>query len=319
MPDQRTTSELLFEQYLTEQGYDFDSQPKIPGKTTKLDVRVRFDGMEIFFELKEFEAGGKLADGAFDPYRRIYQKLRDCWKQINEHREYSCSLVLYNGGAEPVYLVPEFVLGAMLGTMTWITDKSGRVMGQVLSEPGGFKTGFMFDFNKETPRNTQFSAIIVLEVFPLGQIKLSPLLDERKKSRERDSSGVENAIDTYQYIERLKSEGFDIDETALRVIVYENPFATKRLTRLIFQGPYDERWGSIEPGKIESVIIVLMRLMDNWLTRRHMTRLFWFFLRFSKSGKIVKVYEGPKLKELEPALRSYRRPALVKAGILKEK
>ncbi len=107
MPEQRTKSELLFDQYLTEQGYDFDPQPKVPGKTSKLEDRVRFDGTEIFFEVKEFEAGEELADGAFDPYKRIYRKLKDSWKQLNDYREYSCSLVLYTDGTAPSTSSPQ--------------------------------------------------------------------------------------------------------------------------------------------------------------------------------------------------------------------
>jgi len=304
MPEHRTKSELLFDQYLTEQGYDFDPQPKVSGKTSKLDDRVRFDGAEILFEVKEFDEGEELPDGAFDPYKRIYLKFKGSWKQLSEYREYPCSLVLYTNGAALVHLEPELVLGAMLGTVTYITDRKSKVMGRFFGDPGGFLTGHMIDYKNKKPRSTQFSSIIVLEAFPLGQIKVSPLLGERKKHRESNSSSVESAVDTFQYIERLKSEGFDISETVLRVIVYENPFAAKPLTRGIFQGPYDERWGSNEPGVIESLAIVLMRLADKRLPAWIIKRLFQLFLRFSRSGKIVKIFEGPKLKEMEAALRS---------------
>jgi hypothetical protein len=193
------------------------------------------------------------------------------------------------------------------------------VVGRFFGDQSGFLTGHMIDYKNEMPRSTQFSSIIVLETFPLGQIKLSPLFDERKKHRESNSSSIENAVDTFQYIERLKSEGFDIGETVLRVVVYENPFAAKPLTRRIFQGPYDERWGSNEPGMIESLAIALMRRAEGRLPDWIMKRLFRLFLRFSRSGKIVKIFEGPKLREIEAALRSYRRPPLVKAGIMKDR
>jgi hypothetical protein len=319
MPVQRTESELLFDQYLTEHDYDFDPQPEVPGKTSQLDDRVRFDGETIFFEVKEFETGKALAGGAFDPYKRIYSKLKDSRKQLNEYKEYPCALVLYTDGNAPVYLEPEFVLGAMLGTLTWRIDMRSGVRDQFFGASKGFRTGHMVDFEHGKSRSTQFSAIVVLELFPLGRIKLSPLLDERKKHRAANFSGVQNAVDTHQYIERLKSEGFDIDETKLRVVVYENPFAARRLAPAMFQGPYDERWGRNAPGKIESLVIILLRFIDGWLSGRLMTGLIWLFLRSSKSAKITKVYEGPKLMELEPALRSYHRPALVEAGLLKEK
>jgi hypothetical protein len=146
MPEQRTKSELLFDQYPTEHGYDFDPQPRVPGKTSRLDHIVRFDGAEIFFEVKEFDEGEELPDGAFDPYKRIYLKLKGSWKQLNEYREYSCSLVLYTDGAAPVYLKPEFVLGAMLGTVTYITDKKSKVVGRFFGDQSGFLTGHMIDY-----------------------------------------------------------------------------------------------------------------------------------------------------------------------------
>jgi hypothetical protein len=136
MPEQRTKSELLFDKYLTERGYDFDSQPRVPGKNYNLDDRVRFDGAEIFFEVKEFEEGEELPDGAFDPFRRIYLKLKDTWKQLDEYREYCCSVVLYNDSAAPVYFEPEIVLGAMLGTPTYGT-KGKEVMYKAFGEPAG--------------------------------------------------------------------------------------------------------------------------------------------------------------------------------------
>lgn len=285
MPEDRTESELLFGQYLTEHGYDFESQPKIPpGKTKKLDYRVSFEGADVYFEVKEFEEGNAIADGAFDPYKRIYTKLKESWAQLNDYREYSCSVVLYNGGAAPVFLKPKLVLGAMLGTLTYVTNKESEVTHEFFGEPGGFRTGHMIDFKNDKPRSTQFSSVIVLEKFPLGQVKFSQLYDESERYREKKPNARDNAVDTFNYIQSLKSEGFDISETVVRMVVYENPYADIRLPRGLFQGPYDERWGEEKP----------------------------------QSGKITKVFEGTKLRELDAAIRSYSKSPLVKAGILKD-
>lgn len=286
MPEKRNESELFFDQYLTERGYTFESQPGIPpGKTKKLEDRVSFDGADVYFEVKEFDEGDTLLDGAFDPYKRIYTKLKDSWAQLNDYREYSCSVVLYNGGAAPVYLEPEFVLGAMLGTLSYVTGEDGNVIQKFFNDPKntGFKTGRMIDYEKMEPRYTQFSSVIVLEKFPIGQVKFSSLYDEREQHREKGSSTVENAVDTFKYIQTLTAGGFNLEETVLRVVVYENPYASIPLPQGLFQGPYDERWGEIE------------------------------------TGKVGQLFAGAKLLELEASLRSYNKSPLVRAGILKDK
>lgn len=110
MANDKNDSETLFEQYLVQNGYGFDHEPTISGKAKKMDHRVIFEGAEVFFEEKEFRESGRMpVDGAFDPYKRIHDKLEESWEQLNEYREYSCSLILYNGSAAPVYLKPAFI------------------------------------------------------------------------------------------------------------------------------------------------------------------------------------------------------------------
>ncbi|MEK6324922.1 MAG: hypothetical protein AABN33_25040 [Acidobacteriota bacterium] len=319
MPLKRTKSETYFDQYLTERGYVFEFQPKTPrGKTKKLDNRVSFDGSDVYFEVKEFEEGDAIPNGAFDPYKRIYSKIRRSRPQLNDYREYSCSLVLYNGSAAPVFLEPEFVLGAMLGTLTYITDNESKLTHKAFLEPGDFQTGHMIDFANNKPRSTQFSSIIVLEEFPLGQIKLSPLLDERKEHRRKELGTVESAVDAWNFIQTLKSDGFDTSEKVLRVVVYENPYANISLPRGLFQGPYDERWGSKKPGTLEFLAMTLLKVARPWLPGWATARLFRLYQRLSKGGKITQVFEGSSLRELDAARRSYSESPLVKAGILND-
>lgn len=278
-----TESEQHFEKYLTERCYVFEPEPKIPpGKTKKLDFRVSFEGDDVYFEVSEFREGNDaLTSGAFDPYKRIYTKLKDKWEQLNQYREFSSSLVLYNGTAAPVFLESELVFGAMLGALSYLVDRDSGESYPFFGEPEGYRAGYMIDWNEKKLRNTSFSSVIVLEKFPLGKVKLDRLLDERESHREKKSSSIENAVDTYNYIERQIAEGFNLEETVLRVIVHENPYASIQLPRGLFQGPYDQRLGETEPGKIGQVFV------------------------------------GPKLQELDASLRSRNRSPLVRAGILK--
>lgn len=284
MAKDKNDSEKFFEQYLTQNGYSFDHEPTISGKAKKMDQRVFFEGAEVFFEEKEFsESGSMPIDGAFDPYKRIHNKLEESWEQLNEYRNRSCSLVLYNGSAAPVFLKPAIVLGAMLGPSFHVADKDPTMAHRVFDagDPEGYRAGFMIDYEKKAPRSTPFSSVVVLEQFPLGQVKFSQLYDEREKRRVNKPDSVENAIDTFDYIQTFESEGFDITETVLRVVIYENPFAAIPLPRNLFQGPYDERWGVQDP--------------DN----------------------IVRLFTGTELQKLDAAVQSYRRSPLDKAGILK--
>jgi hypothetical protein len=41
----------------------------------------------------------------------------------------------------------------------------------------------------------------------------------------------------------------------LRVLVYENPFANKRLPEDVFTGPYDVRWGPVDDRRINRLYI----------------------------------------------------------------
>lgn len=320
MPKERTESEQLFDDYLTERDYVFESQLKpLPGKKKALDARVSFEGTDVYFEIKEFEEGTIISEGAFDPYKRIYQKLKDSWAQLNDYREYSCSVVLYNSSAAPVFFEPEIVLGAMLGTLSYGIEKDSNIIHKIFSDRAGFQTGHMIDYENQKPRSTQFSSVIILEKLPIGQIRLSQLLDEREKNMPKDLNTVAKAASTWSFIQALKAKGFDGSETALRVIVYENPYATLPLPRGLFRGPYDERWGSEKPGRAECLIFVLIRLtrllLPNWLKKK----LLYFWLQFAKSNKIMKIFEGAKLRGMTHAIRSYSKSPLAKAGILRDK
>jgi len=294
MPERQNESELLFEQYLTERGLSFEHQPNVSGKSKKLDYRVRFEESWIFFEVKEFREGfiplerGVHKPTAYDPYERIYAKLEEAWEQLNQYQEYSCSVVLYNGSAAPVILEPQIVLGAMLGTVSYNVDvdtKKARPFFSV-EDTYGYRTGFVIDFEFRVSRYTPLSSIIVIEKVPLGEIKFSEMCDERDKQREKKGTAVENAADTYEYLQSLVASGFDLTEAALRVVVYENPFATNPLTRNLFTGPYDQRWG----------------------------------VTASEPINIAPIFTGQKFQELTTteAYRNFNKSSLAAAGILKE-
>jgi hypothetical protein len=294
MPEQQNESELLFEQYLTERGLRFEHQPNVPGKSKKLDYRVVLEESWIFFEVKEFRGGilplerGVYGPTAYDPYERIYTKLEEAWEQLNQYNEYSCSVVLYNDSSAPVILKPHIVLGAMLGTVSYTVDEDSKKARPFFSveDTHGYRTGFVIDYEFRVPRYTPLSSIIVIEKVPLGEIKFSELCDERDKHREKNGTAVENSVDTYEYLQSLIASGFDLTEAVIRVLVYENPFATIPLPRNLFTGPYDQRWG----------------------------------MTVSDPKNIAPIFTGQLFQELTAteAYRNFKKLPLAAAGLLKE-
>jgi hypothetical protein len=102
-----------------------------------------------------------------------------------------------------------------------------------------------------------------------------------------DSKALLSALLLYNpHLQSLIASGFDLTEAALRVVVYENPFATIPLPRHLFTGPYDQRWGVMA----------------------------------SEPTNIAPIFTGQKFQELTAteAYRSFNKSPLAAMGILKE-
>ena len=68
-------------------------------------------------------------------------------------------------------------------------------------------------------------------------------------------------------IERnARSNVMTSDLKVVRVVVYENPFATIPLPRTIFVGPYDERWAQYEDGIARVFVGAEMERLDQMIT-----------------------------------------------------
>jgi hypothetical protein len=169
-------SEVLFNCYLARHGYVFEAQPPILlGKRKQLDNRVVFEGAAVYFEVKEFEGEltlppgitrGVFVEEGIDPYKPLFTKLKEAWAQLEDYKEFSGSVVLYNNSSKAIFLQPGIVLGAMLGPMAWHFDASGAE-NTVFSNPDGtgFKGSRMFDDKASEARYKHFSSVIVLESY----------------------------------------------------------------------------------------------------------------------------------------------------------
>ncbi len=257
MEKERNISELLFEKYLTLHSHNFDYEPLVEGKSAKLDYRVIFNGVTIFFDVKEFQQDipvipmGEIAVsiGGYDPYKYVREKLEGAWTQLSQYKEYPCSVVLYNHTHTLVMLTPETVLGAMLGTLTYSIDSNGQ-LNQFFGEPGSYRTAYLYD--ADGPRETPIIAVIVIEEVIVVPTEFTQMLDDQIKLLPEDYDEVAEAVNAFNNNLELSQRGI-VAKKVPRVVVYENPHANIHFPRDMFIGPYDERWGKIEDGKIEKI------------------------------------------------------------------
>jgi excisionase family DNA binding protein len=237
----QTISELLFEQYLADNGLDADHEPVVAGRSARLDYRIMHDDQPFWFEVKEFGESDIGGGGAFDPYISIRNRIGKAAKQFADYKGESCSIVFYNDrlNLASIY-APEIVLGAMLGNVS-VTVPVDVSTG---TETGPTKTGFseggkMIEPNLKVPQNTTISAIIALERFGVGSREFRVMVAAKEAAEERRLPWTE-------FFELLQTDREKNNRHVLRTMVYENPYAAVSLPRDLFNGPYDERWGPIE-------------------------------------------------------------------------
>lgn len=159
-------------------------------------------------------------------------------------KEDCCVLVLHNVDAFLIHIdKPMIVLASMLGDFGFKMNVD-RDLGIVVGEPTYtfLKRGKMIDYRNMKPQNTTISAIVVLENLRVGVRRALVEIAKKEKELARQLDWEE----TWSFLHKLPSMEVDIDECVPRVVVYENPYARIPLTRDIFRGPFDERYGPEE-------------------------------------------------------------------------
>lgn len=235
----KNKSERIFERYLNSNGFrgKWTHEPQIPGKSKKLDYLLDHNGGKCFFEVKELRKKPNEPTGPAhsNPYSSLRSKIHKAKRQFKEHKEYSCSLVVYNiddRTARLATLDPQFVFGAMLGdlglTGEWDPDKGESV-------PGSVRNAFLDGGKMGMKKNTTISAVVVLDEF-LDNIEIEKAQRKEEEKQGRKFTGPEwTAI-------RMKLSKEYLVRQVPRAVVVENPFARKPLPDGLFNGPFDERW-----------------------------------------------------------------------------
>ena len=237
---QRNESELLFEEYLTAHGYsDWTHEVPVKGKRKKPDYRLEHEGFSHFLEVKEFDTPLP-GPGcfAYDPYGPIREKINQATRQFKEYREFPCSVVLASPKPTFVHLAyPWAIIGAMLGNLGFrfqvgVKPDKEHPLEQVFT--GG---GKMINEKHRKPQNTTVSSVIVLGTYPLWTNQIRVAIKMRQEELGRPTT-LDEDLEFYETMPETP------DLRRVRVSVYENPYARIPLSRKLFNGPFDQRWGT---------------------------------------------------------------------------
>jgi hypothetical protein len=258
----KTESERLLEMYFEASGYlEFEFEPKISDANARPDfvLRTHIDGSpaQILFEVKEFQptsADFELGGGSYDPYSAIREKIQAGRKKFHEFKQDRCALVLYNAGKPLVDLRWALIYGAMLGNLAYSIpfDKvEGALVGKPTLTPGFAGGGEMHrerDGKQIEPQNTTISAIVVLELLPVGDRRFK--IDAMKRARE---SGSELGFEEYLRL-MDSSRGTERDRSIrqLRTVTCLNPYRRVPFPERLFHGPYDECYGVVS-GELQRI------------------------------------------------------------------
>jgi hypothetical protein len=232
-----TVGEQLFEKYLNEMRYAFEFEKEYEGKKKRPDYTITKDGSKSLFDAKDFDPMRPAPEfSQFDPYSRLRQRIDDGRKKFKEFKEFPCCIVLRNTGNVFVDLeTPSIVLGAMYGDAGF---KIPIYVGNGLSptpspapEQAFLAGGKMV--HKNQAQNTTISALITLRHVAVGMRRMRAIF------REHPDLGTPESVQ----IAYERFPNFDVEERRLGVIVWENAVARIPLSRGLFTGPYDLRWG----------------------------------------------------------------------------
>lgn len=258
--NEKTTADLAFEEYLSSAGVSgFDYEKSLPETRRVPDYQVVLDSRLHLFEVKGFAPEvPERGFGVFDPYPPIRKKIVKAVEKFRDLEAYPCTLVLYHDGPGLILLEPYIIMGAMLGEVAFSIplkpDGSGLDSDMVSSV---FTTGGkMLNYSRARvgqgpPRNTTINAIIVVEHFAFGRRRFSWHVAELQKTLGRELTGAElwTEVECSQGTER------DVTLSTVRCRVHENPYARLPLSRRLFTGPYDERYGDNGEGHIVRVFV----------------------------------------------------------------
>jgi hypothetical protein len=249
----KTDADLLFETYLRQNGrQDFLYEARLPETLKVPDYQLPSTPKPLLFEVKGFDAEIPHGCGYFDPYPPLRRKITKAAETFKNLGQYPCSLVLHYAGPGLIFLDPPFIFGAMLGEVA-IEMPFDHASGTLQDEDARrvfSKRGRMIQYGKgghpEKTVNTTINAIVVVEHYPLGQRRFGRHYDTLEAAAGRRLTTEE----CWREVESARGTERDVSLQVVRAVVHENPYARIPLSRDTFAGPYDERYGADDEGRI---------------------------------------------------------------------
>jgi len=184
---------------------------------------------------------------AYDPYAFIREKINQGTDKFRAFKDHCCCLVLFNRDKPLVDLSWQMIYGAMLGNIGFrIPLNVDTCVGDAAITENVFTTGGKMlryrGLQPIGPQNQTISAILVLDLLPVGRIRFDAYIEQLERGRQEEV-GVEEYT---QLIEDLRGTDRDTTLIQLRGVLHENPYARQGFgfPRELFKGPYDERYGS---------------------------------------------------------------------------
>ncbi len=255
----KNESEVLLEQYLVASGLsEFQFQREFPSKARRPDYALSVQsGHEILLEVKEFRSTlSDFRSGAYDPYVHIREKIQQAREQFKEFKEHCCCLVLFNRDKPLVDLNWQTIYGAMLGNLGFgipMNPETGMAQEESTQQVfmGG---GTMVRYQGEQPlepQNRTISAIIVLDLLPVGDRRFKSYILHLERELRREVDWEEHL----QLANECRGTDRDVTLTQLRAVVHENPDARIQLPQELFSGPWDERYGRDQDRRIRRLYV----------------------------------------------------------------
>jgi hypothetical protein len=241
--DCRTLSEQSFESYLRENGCtEFERHPSIAGNLKRPDYKIKLDGKSVYFEVKEFTPSTRDYNPCLDMYGPIREKINAASKQFSGLKGPACVVVIANPQRAQVYLDELAVVGSMFGDLGWTFELDAK--SKVLSESrpaflGKGKMTWRTRAGNVVVQNTTTSAIAILEEFPLG----SRRFDVKRFIEERKTGTKKRPEELLEEFEASQGTPEDLSLHRRRLLIFENPYAKKRMPLEFGRGPFDERIG----------------------------------------------------------------------------
>jgi hypothetical protein len=229
--NKRTIGEQRFEEYLRLMQYPFEFEKEYPGKNKRPDYTVTANGVHLF-DVKDADPNMPGGFRQFDPHDAIIERINAGRKKFKEFKEYPCCIVLQNNGNIFMNIEhPPTVLGTMYGKVGFVVP---HYMGEgVPAHPPPLQVAFLGGAQFLPDKNTTISALVTLRQVAVGKRRLRKIRAENPELSFEDAYAIAAS--------RFGDDFFG--EFRQGVIVWENVHARIPMSKDLFNGPFDERWG----------------------------------------------------------------------------